>query len=246
MINVNNIIMNNKQTSNGSKKIVIILFGPPGAGKGAQALLLSEKLNLYHIGSSIIEEKIIKAGKNDFEIVKGKKCFLNKEKNLWKTGALCSSPLVNFWLKNKIEELIKLGKSLLIEGAPRDLEQGKELIPFLKKLYEAKNIKIIFIEVSSQTTLFRNSHRKICSLIRHSILYSEETKGLKYCPLDGSKLIRRDGLDDAETIKTRIKEYKKRTLPLIKYFKEQRLKVEKVNGEKTVSVVFEKILKSLV
>lgn len=229
------------------KALVIILFGPPGAGKGAQALLLSEKLNLYRIETSkIIEENIAKARKKDFVVVNGKRYFLYQEKKFWETGALCSPALVAFWLKNKVEELAKLGKNLLIEGSPRSLTEAKELVPVLKKLYKGKDsIKIIFLEVSPQTTVFRNSHRRICSLIRHSILYSDETKNLKYCPLDGSKLIRRSGLDDAETIKTRIKEYKKRTLPLIKCFKEQGLIVKKINGEKSVSAVFEEILRKI-
>ncbi|MBU2578623.1 nucleoside monophosphate kinase [Patescibacteria group bacterium] len=228
------------------KKLVIILFGPPGAGKGAQALLLSEKLNLCHIETSkIIEENIVRAGKKDFVIVKGEKYFLHKEKELWKTGLLCSSALVAFWLENKVKKLAELAENFLIEGSPRSLVEAKELIPVLKNLYGKENIKIIFLEVSPQTTLFRNSHRKICSLSRHSILYSEETKNLQYCPLDGSRLIKRKGLDDPETIKIRIKEYKKRTLPLIRYFKEQGLKVEKINGENSPANVFQDILEKL-
>jgi len=80
--------------------------------------------------------------------------------------------------------------------------------------------------------------------MRHPILYSEETKELNYCPVDGSKLIRRE-LDNPETIKIRLKEYKERTLPLVEYFKKTNLRVSKINGEQSVSKIFKDILKTL-
>jgi len=81
--------------------------------------------------------------------------------------------------------------------------------------------------------------------MRHPILYSKETKNLKVCCLDGSKLVKRKGLDDPETIKVRLKEYQERTFPLIEYFKEKRLKVRKVNGKGSVANVFSRVLKAL-
>jgi len=101
------------------------------------------------------------------------------------------------------------------------------------------------IEISPEETIFRNSHRRICELMRHPILYSEETKNLSICPLDGSKLVRREGLDDPETIKTRLKEYADRTYPVIEIFKEQGIKVKKVNGEQSVADVFKEILSAI-
>ena len=80
--------------------------------------------------------------------------------------------------------------------------------------------------------------------MRHPILYSEETKELNYCPVDGSKLIRRE-LDNPETIKIRLKEYKERTLPIVEYFNRENLRVKKINGEQSVADVYGDILKAL-
>lgn len=80
--------------------------------------------------------------------------------------------------------------------------------------------------------------------MRHPILYSKETKNLKLCPLDGSKLIRRKD-DEPEVIKIRLKEYKERTFPLVKYFKERKLKVKEINGLGSVAAVFKRVLKAL-
>jgi len=227
-------------------KQVIILFGPPGAGKGTQSELLSERLNLYYIETSkVIESKVMNAKRKDFVSVKGKKYFLFKQKDFWRKGILCSPPFVVYLIKLKIKELFNLNKNLILAGSPRTLYEGEEVIPLLKKLYGIKGIKVAFIKISARETIFRNSHRRICELMRHPILYNKETVKLTKCPLDGSKLIRRKGLDDPETIKIRLREYEERTLPLIDYFKRERVRVKEINGEQSVSDVFNDILKAV-
>lgn len=228
------------------EKLVVIIIGPPGSGKGTQCELLGEELNLYYLETSkILEENIMNAKRGEYVMVKGKKYFLENEKRNWKTGILLSPPLVAFWVRNKIRALFKEGKNLILGGSPRTLQEGKEVIPLLKKLYGAKNIKVIFLEITSAETIWRNSHRKICQLMRHPVLYTKETAKLTHCPLDGSKLLKREGLDDPETIKIRLKEYKERTLPMIDYFKKEKLKIKKVNGSPPPAVVFENLLKVL-
>ena len=134
---------------------------------------------------------------------------------------------------------------LVFSGSPRTLYEGEKLIPLLEELYGSKNIKIFEILLSAQESIFRNSHRRICELMRHPILWTKETEKLQHCPLDGSKLLKREGLDDPETIKIRLEEYKKRTFPLIDFFKKQKLIVKNINGEQAVGDVFKDILKVL-
>ena len=229
------------------KPQVIILLGAPGAGKGTQAELLADRLNLYYLETSrIIEVNVMNAKKGEYIKVDGKKYYLLDEKKLWETGILCSPPLVSFLVKQKINELAKEGKGILMAGSPRTLPEGKDQTPFLKRLFGPKNIKVVLIEITPKQTLLRNSRRRICELMRHPILSTKkEFLGLNYCPLDGSKLIRRKGLDDPETIKVRLKEYKERTYPLIEYFKQQGLKIRKVNGEQSVEAVLKDILKAI-
>ena len=227
-------------------KSVIILLGPPGAGKGTQAELLSEKLGLYYFETSkILEEAFKEAKKVDFVKVNGKKYLLDQEKKLWEKGILCSPPFVSFLVNQKIKELYKMGENLVLAGSPRTLYEGKQVMPFLEKLYGKNNIKIILIEVPAEESIFRNSHRRICELMRHPVIYTPQTKNLKICPLDGSKLQKRKGLDTPEVIKVRLKEYKQRTFPLVEYFKKRKLKVKKINGKGSVSQVFYRILKAL-
>ena len=226
---------------------VIIVLGSPGAGKGTQGILLSDKFNFYYFETSkILEEGFKKAKREDFIKIKGKKYYFLKEKKLWEKGLLCDPPFVTFLVKKKIRELFKQRKGLVLSGSPRTLYEGKEIAPLLKKLYGPENIFTILLEIPPKVTLERNKKRRICQLMRHPILSTKkEFLNLKYCPLDGSKLIKRKGLDDPEVIRVRIKEYKERTYPLIDYLKKEGLKIIKIDGTPSPAVVFNKILKHL-
>ncbi len=227
-------------------KEVIILFGPPGAGKGTQAELLSEKFDLYHFETSgIIEKEIEKASKNEYVEEEGEKYYFDKEKELWKEGKVWDPPFVIHFVKKKIRSLFEEGEGIVFSGSPRTSYEAKKMVPLLKETYGLDNINLFLIEISPEETIFRNSHRRICELLRHPILYNKETKDLQSCPLDGSKLIKRKGLDDPETIRVRLKEYKKRTYPALDILKKEGIKLNKINGEQSVSDVFSDILKAL-
>lgn len=227
-------------------RLVISVMGAPGSGKGTQAELLAERLNLYYLETAKVgEERIAKAKKREYIKIEGKKYYFEEQKKLWLTGILWDPPFVARLMQDKIKELFKAGKNLILAGSPRTIYEGKKLIPFLIKLYGAKNIKIVLLEISTKESIFRNSHRRICKLMRHPIVYTKETKNLKICPLDGSQLIKREGLDDPETIGVRLKEYKERTLPLLEYLKKEKITIKKINGFPPPSTVFNNILKAL-
>ena len=228
-----------------NKKKIIIVMGSPGSGKGTQAILLAEKFELYHWETSkIIGSKIEKAPKESFVQIGKEKFYFEQEKNLREEGKLWSPPFVVYLVKEKLKELAREERGIVLAGSPRTIYEGENIIPFLKKLYKPENIKVIFLEVSEKDIIWRNTRRRECELIRHPILYSEETAKLTKRPLDGSKLVSRVD-DDLEKIKVRLKEYKERTLPLIDLFEKQGLKVIRTDGSPAPADVFENILKSL-
>lgn len=228
------------------QKEVIFLFGQPGAGKGTQAELLSNKTGHYHFESSkVIEQCFNQENPDKFFNIDGKDYKVGDEIKKWERGELNSPPfVVNLMLEN-IKSLAKEDKSIIFSGSPRTVYEAEKEIPLLKELYGLGNIKFIMLEISPETTIFRNSHRRICELIRHSILFNQETEHLKLCPLDGSKLIRRKALDDIETIKNRLRVYKEQTHPVIECMEKESIKIRKVDGEQSVAKVFESVLEAL-
>ncbi len=228
------------------QKQVIIIFGPPGAGKGTQAGLLSEKLGFYHLESSKVIEKCIK--KEDpakvFE-VDGENYNVGEELENWKNGILTSPPFATYLMLKEIEKLAAQDENFILSGSPRTIYEVEKEMPILDKLYGKENIKIVLLEIKPETTIIRNSRRRICELMRHSILSNSETENITICPLDGSKLLKRIGLDNPESIKVRIKEYEERTLPMVEYFNKNGFKLHRINGEQTVADVHGDVLRAI-
>lgn len=226
---------------------VIIIIGPPGAGKGTQASLLSERMGLYYLETSkIIERKVMKAKEGEAETIDGKEYPLREEKRKWETGEICSPPVVSFWIKQRIQELADKGESIVFAGSPRSLFEAEQIMPLIEKLYGKKNIKIILFELDAEQSIWRNSHRRICELMRHPILFNKETEKLIMCPLDGSNLVRREKLDEPETIKKRLEVYKKETFPVIDYFKQRGLRVFEIDASPPPAEIFKKVVEAAV
>ncbi|MFA5348755.1 MAG: nucleoside monophosphate kinase [Candidatus Paceibacterota bacterium] len=227
-------------------KPVVIIMGPPGSGKGTQALLLVDKFGLYYYEpSKIIEAKVMNAKKGECEVLNGKKYPLLEEKKRWLTGILVSPELISSWGKSIFEKVAASNQGIVLAGTPRTLYEAENVMPVLEKLYQKKNIKTIYLTLKPEDTMYRNSHRMICTLMRHPILYNNDTKHLKTCPLDGSKLVERKGLDDPESIKVRLQEYKNRTMPVVDYLKKNKYFVKTISAAPAPSVIFNNILKAL-
>lgn len=227
-------------------KQAIILFGPPGAGKGTQAELLVDKFGFHHFESSKVLEHCWKTEKPEkvFE-ADGEKFKVADEIERWKTGLLNSPKFVVALFTEKIKALAEEGESIVFSGSPRTVYEAEKETPLFIELFGLENIKLVVLEVSAEATIFRNSHRKICDLMRHNIIFTPETEKLTKCPLDGSDLLARKGLDDVETIKKRIKVFNDETLPVLKVAEKLGLKAIKVNAEKTVVEVHEAILNAI-
>ena len=127
----------------------IILFGPPGAGKGTQSKYLVNKLNAFQISTGdLLREEI----RNNSDIGKA---ITNDMKN----GKFISDDIVNKLIENLISDPQKKNK-LIFDGYPRSLSQAQNLEILLKR--SKQNIDLIlFLNVKKETILKRLEKRKI-------------------------------------------------------------------------------------
>tara|TARA_B100001057_G_scaffold452870_1_gene497180 strand:+ start:273 stop:836 length:564 start_codon:yes stop_codon:yes gene_type:complete len=127
----------------------IILFGPPGAGKGTQAKYLITKFNGYQVSTGdMLREEI----QNNSEI--GKKII-----NDMNDGKFVNDEIVNKLIKNVIFDTKKKGK-LIFDGYPRSLAQAENLTLLLKSSHQKIDF-IFFLNVNKDTILKRIEKRKI-------------------------------------------------------------------------------------
>ena len=127
----------------------IILFGPPGAGKGTQAKYLEKKLNNFQVSTGdMLRDEI----KKETEI--GKKIINNMN-----DGKFVDDDIVNKLIKNAIFDIKKKNK-LIFDGYPRTLEQAKNLDLWLTNS-EQKIDFIFFLNVNKETIIKRIEKRKI-------------------------------------------------------------------------------------
>ena len=127
----------------------LILFGPPGAGKGTQAKYLVEKLNGFQISTGdMLRDEI----KKDSEI--GKKII-----NDMNDGKFVNDEIVNKLIENVVLD-VKKKNSLIFDGYPRSLSQAKNLEVLLENSNQSIDL-ILFLNVDKETILKRLEKRKI-------------------------------------------------------------------------------------
>ncbi len=218
---------------------ILILYGPPGAGKDTQAKRLSNKIGAQIVSSSkLIEEKIFNPQlQNDL--------IIQREKMMYEKGELCTPEWVTQIINEKVKELAEKKESLIFTGSPRTLYEAENEIPYWESIYGKENIIVALINLKAETTIFRNSHRRICKQCGYPVVYSFETEMWKFCPLCGGEIVNRGALDKVETIKTRIVEYKNRTKPVIDYFKKNNYQIIEIDGEPLPDVVTQNVLEEL-
>ncbi len=127
----------------------IILFGPPGAGKGTQSKYLVKKLNAFQISTGDLLRQEIK---NNSDI--GKAITNDME-----DGIFISDKIVNKLIENLVSDPLKKGK-LIFDGYPRSLSQAKNLDSLLKFSNQKIDL-ILFLNVGKDTILKRLEKRKI-------------------------------------------------------------------------------------
>lgn len=208
-------------------KKVVIIYGPPGAGKGTQANLLAWRLGYYHFDTGKYIEQVVHDPENRADRI------IQRERQLFDQGILCTPSWVLKIVADKTKMLAGAGLNLAFSGSPRTIfeafgdKKNTGLIEVLEKAYGKKNIKVFFLKVAPETSIKRNSSRLVCSVCANVILGDLKAKN---CPICSAPLRKRT-LDNPETIKVRLKEYRERTYPIIERLKKRGYKIQEIDGE---------------
>lgn len=209
-----------------------VLLGPPGAGKGTQAVRLVEKYDIPHISTGDIFRKNIKEGT---ELGKKAQEYMN-------AGELVPDELVVDLVKDRLQQ-DDCKNGFLLDGFPRTIFQAEKLDEFLAEMGQKMDI-VINLKVEKESLIKRLTGRRVCKncgASYHIINIPPKKDGV--CDTCGGELMQRKD-DNIETVENRINVYDDQTAPLIGYYKEAGTLVD-FDGEQSLDEVFDAIVQAI-
>ena len=210
----------------------IVLLGPPGAGKGTQAKLVSGKLKMPHISSGDIFRENLK---NKTELGTLADGYISR-------GELVPDDVTIAMIKDRLSRT-DCEKGALLDGFPRTVAQAAALDEMLTEL-DGQVIAVPYIKVAADILLERLTGRwtcPICSRVYHERFNPPKETGL--CDYDQAELYQRDD-DKAETVTQRIRVYLEQTKPLIDFYQNEGVLLE-IDGAQAIDLVSVDLLAAL-
>jgi adenylate kinase len=210
----------------------IIILGAPGAGKGTQADILSQEMNLTHIASGDLFRQALE---KRTEIGLLAKSYMDK-------GELVPDEITIKMILERINQP-DCASGCIFDGFPRTLHQAKVLDEALKEQRKTVD-RAIYIEVPNEELVKRLSGRWLCQTCQtpyHMINSPPKTPGK--CDKCGGKLYQRSD-DKEETVKDRISVFFAQTVPILDYYEKQG-KLIRVNGNLGMQEVAREIVSAL-
>ncbi|WIF88578.1 adenylate kinase [Acholeplasma laidlawii] len=213
-------------------KTRMIFVGPPGAGKGSQAKIISQTLNIPHISTGDMFRTHIK----------GSTPLGLEAKKYTDQGLLVPDDVTNQMVKDRLSQK-DVEKGFIFDGYPRTPDQAI----FLDNLLMVTNQKldvVLNISSSDEVIVKRITGRRtcpVCGAIYHVDNYPPKVAGI--CDNDGATLVQRKD-DQKETIIRRLSVYKEETFPLIKYYANKNLLMD-VDGNQPLEMITKHVLEIL-
>jgi adenylate kinase len=210
----------------------LVLLGPPGVGKGTQAKILSERMDLAHISSGELFRENLK---NQTKLGKLAQTYMGR-------GELVPDDVTIAMIRERLGQPdCKTGA--ILDGFPRTPAQADALAAMLEEFHGQVDA-VPFITGVEDVLVERLSDRWTCR--EHGHIFNRKSNPpdeIGVCDFDGSELYQRDD-DKAETVKRRILVYLEQTSPLIAYYRDNGKLVE-VDGMQTIDQVTQSLESAL-
>ncbi len=205
--------------------MLIILLGPPGAGKGTQAEEIAQKYNLVYISTGDILRKAVK---EETSMGRNAREYMDQ-------GQLVPDNLVVEIVRDRLMKP-DCANGALLDGFPRTVDQAVFLDQVLPDI-GAKIDRVLLIEVEENELIERLTGRRVCSNCgaNYHIKY-KPPQVRNVCDQCGGDLYQRED-DSLATVKERLEVYKKQTEPLIKFYQGKGL-LSSIDGNQNIEDVF--------
>jgi len=207
--------------------LVLLLFGPPGSGKGTQSGRISHWLGIPAISTGDMLREEIKAGS----------ALGKAAKSIMSSGGLVGDDLVNRMLAQRVS-LPDCEHGFLLDGYPRTVDQAE----YLDRVLAQQNLQspiILHLDVPMDALVGRLTSRRQCPTCKRIYnLLHQPPKKAGICDDDGTPLITRK--DDSEDVVTeRIRTYDDVTRPVLAYYQDR--KYYQIRGDRSPGYIFEEI-----
>ncbi len=209
-------------------KAAIILFGPPGAGKGTQARRLSRALGFPAVSTGDILREAVAAGSE----------LGRTAKRHMESGALVPDAVVDGIIKERLARQ-DCDRGFILDGYPRTIPQAE----FVAGLYQPGELRtvVVGIDVDDTILLDRLSGRRTCPGCRKMFhIRTSPSKSGDRCDECGTELVLRPD-DSEEVVRERLQVYHRNTKPLIDHYRAKDQYWE-VDGSGSMERIFESIL----
>ena len=203
----------------------LILLGPPGAGKGTQAAVLSRKYNIPHISTGDMLR----------EAVKGSTDLGMKAKGYMDRGELVPDDIVTGITTERLKRE-DAKKGFILDGFPRTLKQASDLDEALEAQSGNADL-VMYFETSDKVAIERLSGRRVCGACGFNYhVRNIPPKAKDVCDKCDGELYQRPD-DKEETVRNRLKVYEAQTKPLVEYYAKKGI-LRKVSGDLNVEELF--------
>ena len=209
----------------------LVIIGPPGSGKGTQAVRIAGELGIKHLSTGDILREAVK---EETELGLKAKSFMEQ-------GALVPDELMLELIATELDKLD--GKGWILDGYPRTLPQAEALEKMLDERGESID-KVLLIDVDPEVIVKRLTSRRVCPSC--NAVYNLETLKPKVegkCDKCGADLIIRPD-DTEETVRNRLKVYEEQTAPVVEFYRNKGNLVP-VKGEGSIEEITAEILRVL-